>query len=79
MAKTALQLPFSGERLRLMRERRGLLQEQLAQRCTDAGHVVSRARISKLETADGKPSPPLLAALAKALDCAIDDFLVAAA
>lgn len=78
MAKTPLQLPFSGVQLRLMRERRGLLQEQLALRCTAAGCQVSRGRISKLETGD-MPSPPLLRALAAALDCTVDDLLERAA
>lgn len=76
MAKTPLQLPFSGAELRRRRELCGLLQEQLAARCTANGHPVSRARISKLETKpDDMPSPPLLGALAAALGCEVADLL----
>lgn len=74
MAKTTLTLPFSGERLRAERERSGLLQEQLAQRCIDRGHVVSRARISSVERGE-MPSAPLLKALADALGVKVDALL----
>lgn len=74
MAKTTLRLPFSGGRLRAERERSGLLQEQLAQRCIDRGYAVSRARISSVERGE-MPSAPLLKALADALGIKIDVLL----
>jgi transcriptional regulator with XRE-family HTH domain len=74
MAKTENSLPFDGRRLRRHRERGGLLQADLARLCGEAGHKIDRTRISQLERGD-KPSPPLLTALATALNVEIDDLL----
>lgn len=74
MAKTENSLPFDGERLRQHRERNGLLQEDVARLCGEAGHKVDRSRISQLERGD-KPSPPLLVILAKVFDIEVDDLL----
>ncbi|MGI5161448.1 helix-turn-helix domain-containing protein [Microbispora sp. CA-102843] len=70
MAKQALSLPFDGERLRRHRELSGLFQADLARRCS-----VDQSRISQLENGDGKPSPPLLRALARALNISTADLL----
>jgi transcriptional regulator with XRE-family HTH domain len=78
MARTPLSLPFSGRLLRAERERAGLLQEQLAEKCTQGGYPVVRASISSLEIGRVMPSPPLLAALASALGVQVDALLDAA-
>ncbi|ONI77070.1 hypothetical protein ALI144C_33765 [Actinosynnema sp. ALI-1.44] len=66
MARTPLTLPFSGARLRTWRERAGLTQQQLADRCG-----LSRFQISRWETGEAKPEPaslgPLVLGLAEAL------------
>jgi transcriptional regulator with XRE-family HTH domain len=67
MARTPLSLPFSGARLRQWRERAGLTQQGLADRCG-----LSRFQISRWETGDAKPEPwsldPLVRGLAEALN-----------
>jgi transcriptional regulator with XRE-family HTH domain len=67
VARTSLSLPFSGARLRHWRERAGLTQQGLADRCG-----LSRFQISRWETGDAKPEPgslnPLVTGLASALN-----------
>lgn len=75
MARTPLSLPFSPSRLRGLRERRGLLQEDLARLTTAAGHTVARSTISHLESGDRSPLPPVLKSLADALGVKVDDLL----
>jgi DNA-binding XRE family transcriptional regulator len=65
MARNALALPFSGARLRETRERAGLIQQALADKCG-----LSRHQISRWETGQAKPGPgslePLVRGLAEA-------------
>ena len=75
MARTTLALPFSGSALRLQRERAGLTQQALADKCKEVGHATSRGNVAKLETTANRPSPPLLKALTQALGCGVDDLL----
>jgi transcriptional regulator with XRE-family HTH domain len=75
MARTTLALPFSGSALRLRRERAGLTQQALADKCAEIGHSTSRGNVAKLETTNNRPSPPLLVALTQALGCEVDDLL----
>jgi transcriptional regulator with XRE-family HTH domain len=77
MARSPLTLPFSGARLREWRERAGLTQRELADRCG-----LSRFRISRWETGENKPEPaalePLVRGLRKALKrpgFGLDDLL----
>jgi transcriptional regulator with XRE-family HTH domain len=66
MARRPLALPFSGALLREWRERAGLTQQELADKCG-----LSRFQISRWETGDAKPEPgslePLVRGLADAL------------
>lgn len=80
MAKQRLTLPFDGARLRQHRELGGFLQAELAERCAKLGHPVDRSRISQLERLKKgqgpRPSPPLLRALAQALEVKVADLLI---
>ena len=66
MARRPLALPFSGAKLREWRERAGLTQQALAEKCG-----LSRFQISRWETGDAKPEPgslePLVRGLGEAL------------
>lgn len=73
--RSRLSLPFDGDRLRALRERRGFRQADLAQRCTDQGTSVSRFQVVRAETGKNMPTPATLAAFARALDIEIDDLL----
>nr|WP_042194490.1 helix-turn-helix transcriptional regulator [Kibdelosporangium sp. MJ126-NF4]CEL21357.1 hypothetical protein [Kibdelosporangium sp. MJ126-NF4]CTQ96076.1 hypothetical protein [Kibdelosporangium sp. MJ126-NF4] len=68
MARTPLTLPFSGARLRAWRERAGLTQQQLADKCG-----LSRFQISRWETGDAKPEPASLAPLVRGLAAALTE------
>ncbi|MBP2330794.1 transcriptional regulator with XRE-family HTH domain [Kibdelosporangium banguiense] len=70
MARTSLSLPFSGSRLRHWRERAGLIQQALAERCG-----LSRFQISRWETGDAKPEPGSLRPLVRGLAAALGDHL----
>jgi len=74
MART-LTLPFSGTKLRTLRETKGLFQTDLAEACTAAGQPLDYSRISRYETGRTKPTPPILLALANALDVDVADLL----
>jgi transcriptional regulator with XRE-family HTH domain len=71
MPRTPLSLPFSGKRLREWRERAGLTQQTLADKCG-----VSRSQISRWETEETKPEPcslePLVRGLGEALGRSAD-------
>jgi len=56
------------------RLRRGWTQEDLAQRCTEAGAEVTRQTISNIERGDQVPRPKLRAVLAGLLDLDVKDF-----
>lgn len=75
MANQPISLPFDRHKLRTWRERRGLNQSALADRCEALGHKVTRYQITKIETGRNGPRPAVLAILAKALDLEIDDLL----
>ncbi|QWF81162.1 helix-turn-helix transcriptional regulator [Amycolatopsis sp. CA-230715] len=73
--RTPLALPFSGARLRELRERRGWYQAALAYHASTDALVIGQTTISRLESGDHRPSPPVLAALVAALGCEVDDLL----
>lgn len=79
MARTALALPFSGAKLRELRERAGLTQQDLADASSAAGKPLTRTQITKWETNVNRPTAPGLRALTVALGCRIDDLLDAVA
>lgn len=68
MSRTPLTLPFSGARLRTWRERAGLTQQKLADRCG-----LSRFQISRWETGEAKPEPCSLAPLVRGLGAALHE------
>lgn len=70
MARHQLSLPFSGQRLREIRERRGLLIRELAEQ---AG--VHFSNVGRFESGDRVPTAPNLAKLAAALGVEIDALL----
>lgn len=75
MGRRSIKLDFSGTRLRELRERRGLTQEVLAQRCTDAGRSVSHTTVGRWESGENKPSAPMLPVLSSVLDVELDELL----
>jgi transcriptional regulator with XRE-family HTH domain len=75
MARTTLTLPFSGRKLRELRERHGWLQSDLEARCEQKGRRVARDRISRFETGRARPSAPALVTMAAALGVEVDDLL----
>jgi DNA-binding XRE family transcriptional regulator len=62
-------------RLRVLREHRGLTLDQLSSETAKKGVKVGKANLSHIETGRNKPSVELLAALAKALDVTLEDLL----
>lgn len=75
MARTPITLPFSPERLRELRERRGLTQEDLSDRTAVAGHRVDRSTIAHLENARRSPLARTLKRLADGLEVEVDELL----
>lgn len=75
MARTPLSLPFSGAKLRGLRERRGLLQKDLSAKMAESGQRLGRPMISQYESGAAVPSPPTFLALVRVLDCDPDDLL----
>lgn len=67
MARTSLNLPFSGKRTRELRWRAGLSLVDLATRCTELGAPIKYPQLSKIERGVHKPRPALLTALATSL------------
>nr|WP_042186422.1 helix-turn-helix transcriptional regulator [Kibdelosporangium sp. MJ126-NF4]CEL17267.1 hypothetical protein [Kibdelosporangium sp. MJ126-NF4]CTQ91503.1 hypothetical protein [Kibdelosporangium sp. MJ126-NF4] len=68
MARTSLSLPFNGTKLRHWRERAGLTQQALAEKCE-----LSRYQISRWETGDAKPEPASLKPLVRGLAVVLPD------
>ncbi|GAB3872604.1 helix-turn-helix domain-containing protein [Kibdelosporangium lantanae] len=66
MAKQPLSLAFSGARLREWRERAGLTQQDLAEKCG-----LSRFQISRWETGSAKPDVRSLPLLVRGLGAAL--------
>ncbi|MBZ6259720.1 helix-turn-helix domain-containing protein [Streptomyces olivaceus] len=56
------------------RLRRGMTQQDLAEKCTEAGAPVDESHISRIERGIYSPRPRLRAALANLLGLDIDDF-----
>lgn len=75
MTNPHLTLPFSREKLRELRERKGLGRTELINRCADLGRKVTTQHIGRIERGECLPSAPLLKTLADALDAEIDDLL----
>jgi transcriptional regulator with XRE-family HTH domain len=71
MAGTRLALPFSGAKLRALRQRQGLRQQDLS----DKAAVVGREAISRYENGEAFPSVRSFGALVKALDCDPSELL----
>lgn len=66
---------FDGSRCRYLRERAGLTRPMLAVKCKEAGRGVSQQHLGRIEANKSTPTPPLVVALAKALDCTFDDLM----
>ena len=62
MARTRLSLPFDGTKLRAWRERVGLTQQELGDKCG-----LSRYQISRWESGIARPEPGSLALLVRGL------------
>jgi transcriptional regulator with XRE-family HTH domain len=75
MAGTRLSLPFNGAKLRALRERGGLRQQDLSDKTAESGHLVDRAAISRYENGQAFPHALSFGALVRALKCAPDDLL----
>lgn len=68
--------PLSGPKLRALRLRRELSQQDLAKRCGQAGRPVTQGQISRLEHGHNRnPYMPLVRALAASLEAEIEDLL----
>lgn len=65
---------FSGERLTRARLAAGLLQRELAERCTERGEKVDQSQISQWEAGRSAPLAPKLPVLAAVLGCSVDDL-----
>lgn len=68
--------PLSGPKLRALRIRRELSQQDLAKRCAEAGRSVTQGQISRLEHGHNRnPYMPLVRALATSLNADVEDLL----
>jgi transcriptional regulator with XRE-family HTH domain len=72
MSRKLAQVPLRGDRLRMIRERRGLSQRELSRRC-DLGETA----IYRMESAIGQPSADTVARVARELRVSMD-FLMGA-
>lgn len=72
MSRKLAQVPLNGDRLRAVRERRGLSQRELSRRC-DLGETA----IYRMENAIGQPSADTVARVARELRVSMD-FLMGA-
>lgn len=61
-------------RVKQQRLRRGMTQQDLADKCAEAGVPVDESHISRIERGIYTPRPRLRALLAELLDLDIDDF-----
>jgi transcriptional regulator with XRE-family HTH domain len=52
----------------------GLLQREVAERCTERGEKVDQSQVSQWEASRSAPLPPKLPVLAEVLGCSIDDL-----
>lgn len=76
MSGTRVALPFSGAKLRALRERHGMRQQDLSDKTAEvAGRRVQRAHISRYENGETFPSVVTFSALVRTLGCDPDDLL----
>lgn len=75
MARTSVSIPFSGARLRSLRERAGWSQADLSDRTADAGRRIGQDRVSRYETGALIPSATTLGILIKTLRCRPEELL----
>lgn len=65
---------FSGDRLMRARLAAGLLQREVAERCTERGVPVDQSQVSQWEASRSAPLPPKLPVLAEVLGCSVNDL-----
>jgi transcriptional regulator with XRE-family HTH domain len=75
MRRTPVALPFSGAKLRALRQRQGLRQVDLSDKTAADGRRVQRAHISRYENGETVPTVTTFRALVQALGCEPDDLL----
>jgi transcriptional regulator with XRE-family HTH domain len=75
MPNAPVSLPFSGAKLREVRERAGVSRPQLATRSAELGYPVSSQHIGRLENGKSRPTAPTLKGLQLGLGVALDDLL----
>lgn len=68
-------LPFSGRLLRAQRQRQGMYQQDLANRCAALGRPIDRSQISRFERDERRPNPRDLKAIVEALGIDVDALL----
>jgi transcriptional regulator with XRE-family HTH domain len=61
-------------RVKQQRLRRGMTQQDLAEKCAEAGVSVDESHISRIERGIYTPRPKLRALLAELLELDVDDF-----
>ncbi|WP_171111286.1 MULTISPECIES: helix-turn-helix transcriptional regulator [unclassified Streptomyces] len=61
-------------RVKQQRLRRGMTQQDLAEKCAQAGVPVDESQISRIERGIYTPRPKLRALLAELLELDVDDF-----
>lgn len=66
--------PFDGGLAKRRRIMAGLTQQELATRMAEQGHEVHWTAISKVELGTNFPSGRLMLAMARALDCSVEDL-----
>lgn len=70
-----VKLPFSGARLREVRERAGLTQGDVSRQCAEAGRPIDQSQLSRLESDEARPSAPTLKVLIQVLGVDVDALL----
>lgn len=75
MARTRVSLPFSGAKLRTLRELGGLRQKDLSDLTAEEGCRVWQGNISAYENGESCPNAQSFGALVRALGCLPADLL----
>lgn len=75
MPRTSVALPFSGAKLRALRDRKGLRQQDLSDKTAEIGRRIPSEDISRYENSRLVPSAARFGLLMQALDCDPDDLL----
>jgi transcriptional regulator with XRE-family HTH domain len=70
-----IKLPFSGEKLRAARERRGLQQRDLVERTRQIGRLIEQGNLSRYETGKRFPSVAVFRTFVAALNCDPSELL----